>query len=63
MSTGFSIDKTNARQFPRLQPRMVKESMDGNGIERPSNVAAIDETFKKAPQAKEKGHEQVGLGL
>ena len=27
------------------------------------NVAATDETFKKAPKAKGKGHEQTGLGL
>lgn len=32
--------------------RSMKELMDGKGIERPSNVAATDETFKKAPKAK-----------
>ena len=37
--------------------------MEGKGIERPSNVAALDETFKKAPKAKGKGHEQTGLGI
>jgi hypothetical protein len=33
------------------------------GIERPSNVAALDEKFKKAPKAKGEGHERTGLGL
>ncbi len=37
--------------------------MDGKGIERPNNVAATDETFKKAPKARSKGHEQTGLDL
>jgi hypothetical protein len=37
--------------------------MEGKGIERPSTVAATDETFKKAPKAKTKGGEQTGLGL
>ena len=63
VSTGFCVHKTNAQQYPRLQLRTVKELMDGKGIERPSNVAATDETFKKAPKAKAKGHEQTGLGL
>jgi hypothetical protein len=29
----------------------------------PSNVAAVDETFKKAPKAKAKGHDQTDLAL
>jgi hypothetical protein len=37
--------------------------MDGKAIERPSNVAAVDETFKKAPRSKAKSHEQAGLNL
>ncbi len=32
-------------------------------LERPSNVGAADETFRKAPKAKGKGHEQTRLGL
>jgi hypothetical protein len=48
---------------PRLQLRTVKELMDGKGIERPSTVAALDETFKKTPRAKAKGHAQQALGL
>ena len=55
--------KMNEQQYPRLQLRTVKELMEGKGIERPSNVAAVDETFKKAPKAKAKGQEQTGLEL
>jgi len=33
--------------------------MQGNAIERPSNVAALDETFKKAPESRKKlGHQK-----
>ena len=42
---------------------MVKELMEGKGIEGPSNAAAVDETFKKAPKPKGKGHEQTELPL
>ncbi len=62
-SAGFYTHKMNQQQYPRLQLRTVRELMDGKGIERPSNVAAVDETFKKAPKAKGKGHEQRGLGI
>lgn len=62
-SVGFYTHKTTHQQFPRLQLRTVKELMDGKGIERPSSAAAVDETFKKAPKAKAKGHEQAELGL
>ena len=51
------------QQYPRLQLRTVKGLMEGKGIERPSNVAAVDETFKKVPKAKGKGHERRGLGI
>jgi hypothetical protein len=37
--------------------------MEEKGIERPSNVAAVSETFKKAPTAKGKGQEQAGQGI
>jgi hypothetical protein len=37
--------------------------MDGKGIERPSSVAATDETLKKAPESKKKGHQQKELRL
>jgi site-specific DNA-methyltransferase (adenine-specific) len=62
-SAGFYTHKMNEQQYPRLQLRTVKELMEGKGIERPSNVAAVDETFKKAPKAKDKGHHQAGLAL
>ena len=32
----------------------VRELMEGKGIERPSSVAAFDDTFKKAPESKKK---------
>jgi hypothetical protein len=63
VSTGFYEHKTNAQKYPCLQLRTAKELMDGKGMERPSTVAAVDETFKKAPKAKAKGHEQTGLKL
>ena len=63
VSTGFYEHKTNAQQYPKLQLRTVKELMEGKGIERPSNVAATDETFRKTPKAKGKGHQQAGLAL
>jgi DNA modification methylase len=62
-SAGFYEHKMNRQKYPRLQLRTVKELMDGKNIERPSSVAAVDETFKKAPKAKAKGHEQSALGL
>ncbi len=63
-SAGFYEHKTNQQKYPRLQLRTVKELMEGKGIERPTSAAALEETFKKAPKAKEKGHaEQAGLGL
>jgi len=62
-SAGLYTHKMNEQQCPRLQLRTVKELMEGKGIERPSNIAAVDETFKKAPRAKGKGQEQAGLGL
>ena len=60
-SAGFYEHKTNQRKYPRLQLRTVKELMEGRPIERPSNVAAVDETFEKAPKVK--GHMQTGLDL
>jgi len=62
-SAGFYIHKTNAQQYPRLQLRTVKQLMDGHGMERPSTVAAVDETFKKAPQSKKKQGHQKEFGL
>ena len=62
-SAGFYEHKTNKQKFPRLQLRTVKELMEGKGIERPTTVAATDETFKKAPESKKKQHEQKALEL
>jgi len=62
-SAGFYEHKLNALKYPRLQLRTVKELMEGKGIERPSTVAATDETFKKAPKAGAKGGSQAALGL
>jgi hypothetical protein len=62
-STGFYEHKTNRQKYPRLQLRTVKELMEGKGIERPSTVAATDETFKKAPESKKKHGEQKALEL
>jgi hypothetical protein len=62
-SAGFYEHKTNQQKFPRLQLRTVKELMEGKGIERPSTVAATDETFKKAPESKKKHGHQHELGL
>ena len=62
-SAGFYTHKTNARQYPRLQLRTVKQLMAGQDIERPSNVAAVDETIKKAPESKKKQGQQKEFGL
>jgi hypothetical protein len=62
-SAGFYEHKMNKQKYPRIQLRTVRELMDGKNIERPSNVAAVDETFKKAPKAKAKGGDQAALGL
>jgi hypothetical protein len=62
-SAGFYEHKTNQQKFPRLQLRTVKELMEGQGIERPTSAASLDETFKKAPAAKAKGQSQHELGI
>jgi hypothetical protein len=62
-SAGFYEHKMNRQKYPRIQLRTVRELMDGKGIERPSNVAAMDETFKKAPESKKKHGEQKKLEL
>ena len=62
-STGFYEHEMNKQKYPRIQLRTVKELMTGKGIEHPSNVAALDETFKKAPASKQKHGEQEALGL
>lgn len=62
-SAGIYEHKLNRRRYPRLQLRTVRELMDGKGIERPTSAAAVDETFKKAPKARVKGHRQRELEL
>ena len=62
-SAGFYEHKTNRQKYPRIQLRTVKELMEGKGIERPSTVAATDETFKKAPASRKQQSEQSALGL
>jgi len=37
--------------------------MDGKGIERPSEAAAMDVTFKRAPESKRKHCHQKEFGL
>lgn len=55
--------KTNGQPCPRLQLRTVKELIEGKGTERPSTVAALDETFKKARGTKKKHGQQREFGL
>ena len=62
-SAGFNEHKTNQQKYPRLQLRTVKELMEGKGIDRPTSAAAIEETFKKAPESKKKHGEQRELGV
>jgi hypothetical protein len=63
VSAGFYEHKTIQQKYPRLQLRTVKELMEGKGIERLSNVAALDETLKKAPESKKKLGHQKEFGL
>jgi hypothetical protein len=60
-SAGFYEHKMNKQKYPRIQLRAVRELMDGKSIERPSNVAAVDERLKKAPESKKKHGEQKEL--
>ena len=53
----------NRQKYPRLQLRTVKELMEGQGIERPSSAASVDDTFKKAPESKRKDNRQTELGM
>lgn len=62
-SAGFYEHKLMRQKYPRLQLRTVKELMEGKGIERPSEAAAVDVTFKKAPKSKKKHGQQRDLAL
>lgn len=63
VSAGCFEHKTIRQKYPLLQPRTVSKLMEGKAIERPSNVAALDETFKKTPESKKKLGHQKGFGL
>jgi hypothetical protein len=63
VSAGFYEHKTNKQQYARLQLRTVKELMEGKGMDRPSDAAALDVTFKKAPESKKKVGHQKEFGL
>jgi len=60
---GFYEHKLTHQKYPRLQLRTVKALMDGKGIERPSEAAAMDVTFKRAPESKKKHSHQKEFGL
>lgn len=62
-SAGFYVHQTNRQKYPRIQLRTVKELMEGKGIDRPSSAAAIDATFKKAPESKRKSSSQQELEI
>jgi site-specific DNA-methyltransferase (adenine-specific) len=62
VSAGFYEHKSIKQKYPRLQLRTVKELMEGKAIERPSNAAALDETFKKAVKDR-RGHRQDDLPI
>ena len=51
----------NHQEFPRIQLRTTGQLLAGVAIERPSGNVAVDETFKKAPKAKVKRHEQTEM--
>jgi hypothetical protein len=63
VSTGFYEHKTIQQKYACLRLRTVKELMEGKAIEHPSNVAALDETFKKAPESRKKLGHQKAFGL
>lgn len=63
VSLSYRARKTNGQQYPKLQLRGVNELMEVKGMQRPSNVAAVDETCKKAPEFKKKQGHQKEFGL
>ncbi len=62
-SVWFCEQKLTRKKYPRLRLLTVKELMDGTGIERPSEAAAMDVTFKRAPESKRKHSHQKEFGL
>ncbi|MGD0260833.1 MAG: hypothetical protein ABSD29_13535 [Verrucomicrobiota bacterium] len=47
-------DKLNGIDGSGSYDGWIKELMEGKGMERPSDAAALDVTFKKAPESKKK---------
>ncbi len=62
-NTGSYVSGFNGQKYPRLQLRTIDQLLAGVTIERPSGNVAVDETFKKAQQARAKVQEQPRLGL
>jgi site-specific DNA-methyltransferase (adenine-specific) len=62
-SAGFYVHKLNGKQYPKLQLRTVEELMEGKGIARPSNIAATDETYRRAPKNSSRIKEEPMLEL
>ncbi|MEO6788856.1 MAG: restriction endonuclease, partial [Chthoniobacteraceae bacterium] len=60
-NTGSYVSAFNGQRFPRLQLRTIGQLMAGIPIERPSGNVAVDETFKRAPKAKGRKDDQIGL--
>ena len=54
-SAGFYTHKLTGQLYPKLQLRTVEELLEGKGLAHPSNYAAVDQTFKRAPKARGKG--------
>lgn len=59
-AAGFYESATWQKKYPKLQLLTIEDLLAGKAVERPPTVA-IDETFKRAPKAKAKGHEQKEL--
>ncbi len=59
--TSSYVNAFNGQKYPRIQLRTIEQLMAGVAIERPSGNVAVDETFKKAPKAKGKKDDQIGL--
>ena len=60
-NTGSYVSTFNGQKYPRIQLRAIGQLMAGVAIERPSGNVALGETFKKAPKAKGRKDDQIGL--
>ena len=54
--------ESQSRKAKNLQPSPLPGTSTHKGIERPSNIAAVDETSKKAPESKKKQGQQKEFG-